>query len=228
MYLYKNNKDRSISVYDFVPDKIKLIEFKKKYLENIKSVILHVYNKETERALFNDSFVMFSSLDRKEDNGKISYIEETNNKRVISDYVNGGIDTLDPMTVCGDIPTHKSLYSGKLVNQDGILLFDGGSYTQYGFISNESILLTGWLYLFQPLLSNGLYNLNYPEFLNLPDEEITDFLKLFSCVKQRTLSLDDLLLLSDEGLICVYNDIYDAVEKSEIVLENYKRVQKKK
>ncbi|MBQ3316962.1 MAG: hypothetical protein IJG69_03355, partial [Spirochaetales bacterium] len=84
------------------------------------------------------------------------------------------------ISIIGSIPPHKSLYSGNLDNQDSTLLFEGGSYKKQEFLSTESILLTGLLDLFQPLLSNHISNLIYPEFLKYPDDEVIEFLKMFS------------------------------------------------
>ena len=227
MYLYKNNKDKSISVYSFIPNKIELIEFKKKYLEDIKSVILHINNKETENLLFTSSSIRFSVLDRKENDGRKSYLEETSNNEAVSNYVNGEYDLVDPISIVGDVPSHKSLYSGKINSQDSTLLFEGGSYQQYEFKSDESILLTGWLGLFQPLLSRSISNLTYPDFLKYPDDEVVEFLKIFSCIKQRIISLDDLCFLNKEGLTSLSDDFNDTVEKSMVVLDSYRRIKRK-
>lgn len=231
MYLYKNNKDnkdKSISVYSFIPNKIELIEFKKKHLEEIKSVILHINNEKTEKLLFSSPSIIFSALDRKEENdGRISYLEETYNDEVISNYVNGKFDSLDPISIIGDVPPHKSFYSGELYNQDSTLLFEGGSYSYKEFKSDESILLTGWLDLFQPLLSNNISNLEYPDFLKSPYTEVEEFLKIFSCINQRIISLDDLRFLNEEGIVSLSDDFDDIVEKSEIVLDSYSRIKRK-
>ena len=227
MYLYKNNNDKSISIYNFVPNKTELIKFKRKYLEDIKSVILHVNNEETEELFFGSPTIIVDALDRKENNGKITHIEETNNDEVISDYVNGKFDSVIPISIIGSIPPHKSLYSGNLDNQDSTLLFEGGSYKKQEFLSTESILLTGLLDLFQPLLSNHISNLIYPEFLKYPDDEVIEFLKMFSCIKQRNISLENLRMLNEERLISFNNDFTDVVEKSGIVIDSYKKAIKK-
>ena len=227
MYLYKNNGDRSISVYSFVPKKSWLIEFKKKNLKDIKSVILHINNENTKELILTQPEIMFSALDRKEANGEVSYIEETNNDEIISKYVNGELDTIDPITVVGDVPSHNSYYSGNLINHDYSLLFEGGSNNQRGFVSDESILLSGCLFLFQPLLSDNINNLDYPDFLRYSDEETEEFLKMFNCVKQRTISLYDLRFLCGEELINFSPNFYDTIEKSEMVLDSYKRVRRK-
>ena len=227
MYLYKNNKDKSISVYSFIPNKIELIEFKKKHLEEIKSVILHINNEKTEKLLFSSPSIMFSALDRKENDGRISHLEETYNDEVISNYVNGKFDSLDPISIIGDVPSHKSFYSGELDNQDSTLLFEGGSYSYREFKSDESILLTGRLDLFQPLLSNNISNLEFPNFFKSPYTEVEEFLKIFSCIKQRIISLDDLRFLNEEGIVSLSDDFNDTVEKSKIVLDSYSKIKRK-
>lgn len=228
MYLYENNEGKSINIYNFVPNKIELIEYKKRYLEDIKSAILHVNNTDTEGILFDGQSIMFSALDRKEDNGEISYIEETNSFRIIYDYIYGKFDLIDPISVVGDVPSHKSFYSGNINNQDSCFLFEGGSYyDQREFRSSESVLLTGKLALLQPLLSNRINNLVFSEFLNDLDDKTIEFLQLFSCKKLSKVSLESLQLLRNDGLINFDDYIYDAIEKSEIVLKNYRRVRSK-
>lgn len=227
MYLYKKNNDKSISVYNFFPNKTELIKFKKKYLEDIKSVILHINNEETKELLFDSRTIMFSALDRKENNGRISHIEETNDDTVISDYVNGKFDSLVPIGIIGTVPACKSIYSGNLNNQDSTLLFEGGCYKKQEFLSTESILLTGLLDSLQPLLSNHINNLIYPETLEYPDDEVMNFLKIFNCIKQCNISLENLRMLSEEGLISFNNNFNDMVEKSEIVINSYKKAIKK-
>ena len=90
MYLYKKN-DKSITVYSFVPNKEELIKLKKRYLEDIKSVILHINDNDTKELLFSSPTIMFYALDRKETNGKITYIEEEKNDKNISRYINGDL-----------------------------------------------------------------------------------------------------------------------------------------
>ena len=98
MYLYKKN-DKSITIYSFVPNKEELIKLKKRYLEDIKSVILHINDIDTKELLFSSPTIMFYALDRKETSGKITYIEEEKNDKNISRYINGEFDSLDPLWV---------------------------------------------------------------------------------------------------------------------------------
>ena len=227
MYLYKNNKDKSINVYNFFPNRSGLIEFKKKYLEDIKSVILHINNAVTEVEIFTKPTILFSVLNRKEKDGKITYIEDTNNDETISKYINGYFDSLAPTIIIGDRSMHQNPYSETIDNQDSALLFEGGSPGYNGYITDEGILLTGWLYLFQPLLGDNICNIDYPYYLDFTDDEVVEFLKIFNCLKLRTISLDDLRFLRDEGLINFSDDFDVAFENSKIVLDSYKRIKRK-
>lgn len=224
MYLYKKDKEKIINIYEFVPDKIKLIELKKKYLKYIKSVIAHTTNAETKEILLTSPTIMFYALDTKEDDGKISYIEETKNDKIISKYINGELDYIDPIILMSDKVPHKSYYSSELNNEDSTLLFDCIHSYNDEFVTDEGILLTGWLVEFQQLLSNDINNLEFPEFLKYKDEEVIEFLKIFNCTKKRVISLDDLKILQKNNLISFNDNIEDVFEKSEEVLNGYNKV----
>lgn len=227
MFIYRNT-GKSISIYRFTPDKLKLIEFKKRYLENIKSVIVHSFDPEVQEIIKNCSKVMFDGLDKKEKDGNISYIEETKNESTITKYINGGFDSIDPISVIGGRPAQKSLYSGDIYNQDGALLFETAGYKKSELIVGEGILLSGPLSEYQPLLSCSLNNLVYPQFLEDPNEETLEFLKLFKCLYQGYLSLDRVRELSEDGLIGIASDFDKSVEKSELIFSSYKKAQKNK
>lgn len=222
MYLYKKDKANTISIYDFVPNKTKLIELKKKYLEYIKSVIVHTTNKETKEILFTSPTIMFNALDTKEDDEKITYIEETKNDEVISKYVNGEFDSVPPVILIGDKIPHKSYYSSELNNEDSTLLFTSFSYNR----TDEGILLTGMLGEFQPLLSTDIMNLEFPEFLTYKDEEVIEFLKIFNCKKKCEISLKNLNFLQENNIISFNDNMEEIFDKSEEVLNNYIRVKK--
>ncbi len=223
MYLYNKNNG-SVDIYSFSPDKEKIIEFKKKYLEYIKSVILHINSWNTTRLIFDSSSVMFEDLDRNEFSNKKSYIEVTNNEELISRYINGDFDNLKPLNVIGDKVSHKSLYSGELMNQDCTLLIDGGHGNEGGFVSNEGILLTNVLNMVQPLLSGDINNLRALDYYNYSNNELMEFINNFKCVKEKTISLDDLDFLQNNNIINFNNNINDIFNKSEIVLNCHKRV----
>ena len=225
MYLYKKNKDKSIIVFSFTPNKEELIKFKKKYLEDIKSVILHISNQNTQNLLLNNSKIMFNALDREENDGNISYIKETNNSKIISKYINGEFDHLVPLCIIGNVPSRKSSYSGELNNCDSSLLFTGGHYHNHEFITDEGILLTGWLDNFQPLLSGNIDNINY---FNYTNEVVYEFLKIFSCTEECIINLDDLMLMQKNNLLQINSNIEDVFEKSEDILNNYSKVKKLK
>ena len=225
MYLYKKNK-KYLNIYDFVPNNIELIELKKKYLKDIKSVILHVNNENTFKRLLTNSTIMFNTLDKKENNGKISYIEDTKNDEIISKYINGEFDSIDPVLVIGDPPVQKSNYSDELNNEDGSLLFGGGHFHNE-YVTDEGILLTGFLGELQPLLSDDINNFVFSDIFGDLDEEVIDFLKIFNCTKQRIVSLDDLNFLYENSLFNYSDNFQDTIEKSEEVLNYYNKAKRK-
>ncbi len=224
MYLYKNNNDKTIAVYSFVPDNNEVTKFKKKYLDDIKSVVIHVNNDNTQELLFSSPTIMFYALDRKESNGEITYIEERNNNKLISKYINGEFDSSCPVAILGSGPRTKSLYSGELYDCDSTLLFTGGHNCGKEFITDEDILLTGYLADFQPLLSDSINDVVFSEF-DL-DEETIDFFRIFSCTKERTIRLDDLRFMEENGLITFTDGFQGAIEKSEEILNSYNKVKR--
>ena len=225
MYLYKKN-DKSITIYSFVPNKEELIKLKKRYLEDIKSVVLHINDDETHELLFNSPTIMFSALDRKENNGKITCIEEVKNDSIISKYIMGEYDSLYPLYIIGNLIREKSFYSGELYNEDSTLLFDGGHTYLNEFIITNGILLTGYLAEFQPLLSNNISNVIFSNAFGHLDEKTINFLKIFSCTKERIIKLDDLKFMQENGLIQINDSLQDTFEKSEEVLNSYNKVKK--
>ena len=229
MYLYKKTDNKTISIYNFIPDKFEVKKFKEKHIEDIKSVKLHISNKSVADLLFKSPTIMFDALDRHELNGRISYIEETDNDRAILYYINGMYDSIDPISVIGGVPTHLSFHSGNLENKDCTLLLRSGSYDRYNtFESSETILLAGVLDIVQPLLSNNINNLSFPQHIHNLNSEVIEFLKMFSCEKQHTISFNNLQLLEEEGLITFSDDFDNVLYKSEILLDSYTRAKRKK
>ena len=221
MYLFKKDKEKSIIVYDFFPNNNELIELKKRYLNNIKSVILHINNED----LFSRSVLMFNELDRKEKNGKISYIEDTKNDFVITEYIYGEFDLIDPKHIIRDSSDKESIYSTGIYNEDSTVLFGGYSY-HHEFVTDEGVLLTGFLGRMQPLLSADVNGFLLSDIFDYYDKEVIDFLKIFNCKKQFKISLDNLKLLQENNLITFSDDIQDTFEKSEEVLNYYNKVKK--
>ena len=203
-----------------------MIKLKKRYLEDIKSVILHINDNDTKELLFSSPTIMFYALDRKETNGKITYMEEEKNDKKISKYINGEFDYLDPLCIIGDTVNKKSSYSGELYNCDSTLLFTGGHYYNNEFITDDGILLTGYLGDFQPLLSNNISNVLFPDTFRYLDEKTIDFLKIFSCTKERIIKLDDLKFMQENGLIQINDSLEETFEKSDDILNSYKKVKK--
>ena len=223
MYLYEKN-EKSIVVYSFIPDNNKLIQLKRRYLGDVKSVVLHVNNGDTQDLLFNSPTIMFRALDREEGNGKKTWIEEKSNEETISRYISGEFDLSDPLWVIGDGARRKSFHSGELYNCDSTLLFTGEDYYDGEFLAHGGILLTGYLADFQPLLSGNINNVIFPR-LNLDDETI-EFLKIFSCTEERTIRLDDLNFMQGNGLITFNDGFQDAIKRSEQILDSYNKVKK--
>lgn len=219
MYLYEKNNGESIVVYSFIPDNNELIQLKKRYLEDVKSVVLHVNNSDTQDLLFNSPTIMFSALDREEESGKKTWIDEKSNDETISRYISGEFDLSDPLCIIGDGARRKSFHSGELYNCDSTLLFTGEDYYDGEFLAHGGILLTGYLADFQLLLSGNINNVIFPR-LNLDDETI-EFLKIFSCTKERTIRLDDLNFMQEKGLITFNDGFQDAIERSEQILDRY-------
>ncbi len=223
MYLYKKD-DELITVYSFTPKKNELIELKKRYSKDIKSVVFHINNDDTRKLLYNSSTIMFSALDRKESDGRITYIEEEKNDGIISRYINGEFDSLAPLCIIGNGPHIKSFYSGELYNCDSTFLFTGGHDWNDEFLTDVGILLTGYLADFQLLLNDNIGNVIFPQFLKYLDDEGINFLKIFSCTKERVIRLDDLNFMRENGLIQFNDEFQDAIEKSEAVLSSYNKV----
>lgn len=169
---------------------------------------------------------MFSALDRKESNGKTTYIEEEKKDKTISRYISGEFDSLDPLYIIGDTPRKKSLYSDKMYNCDSVLLFTGGHYYNNEFITDNGILLTGYLADFHQLLSKDINNVIFPDFFKHLEEETIEFLKIFNCTKERIIKLDDLKFMQENRLIQINDSLKDTIKKSEEILNSYNKVKK--
>lgn len=113
-----------------------------------------------------------------------------------------------------------------MYNCDSTLLFTGGHYYNNEFITNDGILLTGYLADFQPLLSNNISNVLFPDTFRYLDEKTVNILKIFSCTKERIIKLDDLKFMQENGLIQINDSLQETFEKSEEVLNSYNKVKK--
>ena len=229
MYLFRLNKGNYVSVYNFYPDRRELMEYKKRFLSDIKSVKLHINNPKTVELLYKSPTIKFAALDRKEKNQRVTFIEETKNDRIVSKYINGNFDSIDPVSVVGSGEIHKSLHSGQLFDEDCTLRFKGGCNSGDEHVTDEGVLLTGWLDAVQPLFSNSIHNLIFPDFLYEYDvEEIDELLQLFSCtMTSKSVPLDTLDFLQENGLISFAEDFYDYLNKSESVLYCYNEARKR-
>ena len=215
MYLFDEMFGK-LYVYDMKIDKRKLIEYKKKHLEEIKSVVLHINDRKTEDFLFWNDRLFFNEIDKlDEDNNEIvNYIELTNKKVIIDKYINGAFDKCSPIYIVSDDFREKALKSN-LTNDNYTLLFNGGVRTINSFISNESILLSGHLAYQQQLLYGDLNKIEYLDSY-LIDEEFT---KLIKCELSGTISLDDLKLSQKLGISKLDSMLDEKLEKSYNILK---------
>lgn len=214
MYLY-DKLGENIFIYDMKIDKLNLIEYKKKHLNDIKSIILHVKDKKTEDFLFWNDRIFFDELDKidEDTNEVINYIEHTNKKDVIDKYIMGQFDKYSPIYIKSDDFKEKSLKSD-IINDDYTLLFDGGIRTNTEFISSDSILLSGALAYHQQLIKGDLNKIeNIDSYLI--DEE---FLNIINCDLIKEFNYKDLKSARDFELITL-NNIDNKLDKSYEILK---------
>ena len=209
MYLYDKLGD-NIFIYDMKIDKLDLIEYKKKHLNDIKSIILHVKDKKTEDFLFWNDRIFFDELDKRDEdtNEIINYIELTNKKEVIDKYINGFYDKYSPIYIKSDDFKELSLKSD-IINDDYILLFDGGVRTNTEFISSDSILLSGNLSYHQQLIKGDLNKIEYIDSYLIDDE----FINIIKCDLIKEFNYNDLKIARELGLLTL-NDIDNKLDKS--------------
>ena len=215
MYLFDEMFGK-LYVYDMKIDKRKLIEYKKKHLEDIKSVVLHINDRKTEDFLFWNDRLFFNEIDKlDEDTNKvINHIELTNNKVVIDKYINGGFDKYSPIYIISDDFRERALKSD-LANDNYTLLFNGGVRTTNSFVSNESILLSGYLAYQQQLLYGDINKIGFLDSY-LIDEE---FINLIKCDLFGTISLYDLKLSQQLGISKLDSMLDEKLEKSYNILK---------
>ena len=113
-----------------------------------------------------------------------------------------------------------------MYNCDSVLLFTGGHYYNNEFITDNGILLTGYLADFQQLLSRDINNVIFPDSFRYLEEETIEFLKIFNCTKERIIKLDDLKFMQENRLIQINDSLKDTIEKSEEILNSYNKVKK--
>ena len=211
MILYDKHSD-FLTLYETKIDKEKLIEYKKKHLEEIKSIIIHVGEDKIEKLLFNSSIIRFGAIDRKTKDGK-NFIELTNNQEAIENYINGKYDYVYPKYIYGDIPTGNKGYYTDLINDDYTLLFPGGSRPFGEFRSDESIVLSGDLGHVQPLVNNDLLNLDLDEDLYDPE-----FNKVIKYKKIKQFNYSSLSEANKLGVVRWDKELDEKIEKSAKVL----------
>ena len=209
MILYDKYLDR-LNIYETIIDKEKLIKYKKKHLEDIKTVLLHVEEEEARKLLFSSSTLRFNVLDRKTKNGT-NYIEVKNDPFVIEEYINGEFDSIKPIYIIRDTYLDKE----PDLNDDYTLLFPGGSKCRKEFKSDDSILLSGTLADIQPLLCDNLLSL---EFLSEDtyDFEFNDVIKF---KKIKSLKYSDIEYAIENGIVRRNTSFEEELEKSALVLK---------
>ena len=214
MYLYDKLGD-NIFIYDMKIDKLDLIEYKKKHLNDIKSIILHVKDKKTEDFLFWNDRIFFDELDKidEDTNEIINYIELTNKKEVIDKYINGFYDKYSPIYIKSDDFKELSLKSD-IINDDYTLLFDGGVRTNTEFVSSDSILLSGNLSYHQQLIKGDLNKIEYIDSYLIDDE----FINIIKCDLIKEFNYKELKIARELGLLTL-NDIDNKLDKSYEILK---------
>lgn len=222
MNLYKEN-NKYLDVYEFVPDKLALIEFKKKYLEYIKSITLHINNEITFEVIDVDNSILFYYLDAKEKNQKITYIEDNKNQKIINNYIYGKYDSNLPVTITG-CPGYKTRYSD-VENQDYRLLY---TYAHSDFkdkwVVDEAILLEDILNKVQPLLATDIFYLD--DYIDFDNKEVLEFLKIFNCKIIKRINKEKIDFLINDNLITLDKIYYKKIENSNKVLDAYRKVKK--
>lgn len=208
MILYDKYLDK-LNIYETIVDKEKLIKYKKKHLEDIKTVLLHLEEEKGLKLLFSSPVLHFNALDKKTKDG-FDYIELTNDLDVLNSYINGEYDNIKPIYIIRD----KYLENENVLNNDYTLLFPSGRYKKL-FKSDDSILLSGDLALVQPLLSNNLSNIEYLS-EDTYDYEFNDVMKY---KKIKSLNYSDIEYAIENGIVRRNTNFEDELEKSALVLK---------
>lgn len=213
MFLYDkvNNK---IKVYKTSFDQDALRKFKEDRMENIRTAIIHT-NDDKVKEYLNGTKINFNAIDRfDEEKEKYSYIELTNNKEVIENYLKGKYDDVRPFYIFGNPGVDKAFHT-KLDNTDYTYLLTGGHYRHHNqYVTDDNILLDGELSNLQPLLSKKLLNLEYLTEWDYNE----DFFKMMNLELINTLDYNQLMFAAKHEL--VYTDIEneEKFEKSALVL----------
>ncbi len=209
MILYDKYLEK-LNIYETIVDKEKLIKYKKKHLEDIKTVLLHVEEEEARKLLFSSSTIRYNVLDRTTKNGT-NYIEVKNDKSVIDSYINGEFDSTKPIYIIRDTYLDKE----PDLNDDYTLLFPGGSKCRKEFKSDDSILLSGTLADIQPLLCDNLLGLEYLS-EDTYDFEFNDVIKY---KKIKSLKYSDIEYAIENGIVRRNTSFEEELEKSALVLK---------
>lgn len=213
MYLYDKYNDK-LNIYKTSIDNEQLKEYKKRFLNDIMTAKIHTNDQKIKETLFESNTIMFHAIDHfdKEKNTK-SYIELTNNKDIIEDYLNGKLDDTYVLNIAGNPGVDKAKYS-ELENRDYAYLFSGGHYFK-DFETDDNILLKGPLSDLQPILYGDLLDMTYLTEWNYDK----DFFKMMKYRKVKTINYKDLEYAETHEL--VHEDPYleTKLERSELVLK---------
>ena len=215
MYLYDKFLD-NIYIYETKINKEKIIEYKKKHLEDIKSIILHIKDSKTEDFLFWNDKIYFDELEKLDDNTNeiINYIELTHKREIIDKYVNGLFDNYSPIYIVGAY-LKKEFLKSNIKSDNYTLLFNGGVRTNSCFISNDSILLSGKLAYEQQLIYGDINRIDYMDSYLIDDE----FIKAINCDLIKIINYNDINFLKKLGIITLDVSIDDKLDKSYNILK---------
>ena len=208
MYLYDKFNDK-LSIYETSIDNELLKEYKKKYLKDIMTAKIHTQDEEVKNILFNSNTIMFHAIDSY---NKKSYIELTNNKDIINDYLDGKLDNTPVLNIAGNPGVSKAHYVD-LDNSDYAYLLSGGHYF-HDFVTDDNILLKGTLSDLQPVLYGDLLDMEYLTKWNYDE----DFFKLMKYKKIKTINYNDLEFAEQHELIHKDVDLETKLERSDLVL----------
>jgi hypothetical protein len=218
MYLYDKVRN-NINVYETSFDQDALRKFKEERMENIRTAIIHTNDKQIEDYL-NGTQIMFHAIDHfDEDKEKYSYIELTNNKEEIENYLKGKYDNVRPFYIFGNQGADKAFHT-KLDNKDYTYLLTGGHYRYHNqYVTDDNILLDGELAELQPLLSEDIMNLNYLTEWDYNKE----FFNIMNLKKINTLDYKQMEFMEHHELMHPDINLEEKIERSKLVLSLAKK-----
>lgn len=204
MILYDKCLGR-LNIYEINVDKVKLLEYRKKHLEDIKTVMLSVSDPVVVHHLYFDSKINFSDLDKKTKYG-INRISVVNNEKLINEYIKGKCDYLDVTYIHNNLFYKKPLYSD--INADDYALLFSGIYSAKSCLSEDSILLKGNLAYLQLLISSeDVLDLELIDLDKIKLDKET--LSIIKYKKIKSLNYSDIMY-------AINNDIIDSIQNKKM------------